>query len=116
MHSLIFGAGESISHHPIHILAGLNLEHAKAAFMKRYGPGSEIFEAARIREETGDKSRPIKGPWTNHPVKEFVKAVMANASSTGGWCMLCAQLVGKYVITVDPHLSALNGTSLCSGT
>jgi ADP-ribosylglycohydrolase len=63
---------------------GLNLENAKAAFMKKYGPGSEIFEAARIREETGDKTLPIKGLWTNHPVKDFVKAVMADASSTAG--------------------------------
>ena len=61
-----------------------NLENAKAAFMKKYGPGSEIFEAARIREETGDKTFPIKGPYVNHPVKDFVKAVMAGASCTGG--------------------------------
>ena len=68
--------------------------------MKRYGPGSEIFEAARIREETGDKSRPIKGPWTNHPVKEFVKAVMANASSTGGRCMVLHSSTGGRCMVV----------------
>ena len=68
--------------------------------MKRYGPGSEIFEAARIREETGDKTLPIKGLWTNHPVKDFVKAVMADASSTGGWCMVVCSCTGGRCMVV----------------
>ena len=56
--------------------------------MKKYGPGSEIFEAARIREEKGDKTYPVQGPWTNGTVKFLVKAVTNKESSTGGFGLM----------------------------
>ena len=62
--------------------------------MKKYGPGSEIFEAARVREEKGDKTYPIQGSWTNGTVKFLVKAATNNESSTGwlGWTVLFCEM------------------------